>query len=959
MPSIDFKLVGIVASWFICSVVTEVYDKTIMMQLAAPLSLALWKFVVSVPCGVISVVVSGSGLSLGEKYCQPGVLQAVMPLAALIVAAKLLTYISYGHVPLSTAQIVKAATPIVTVLMTRSILGEKFGVQSYLSLIPIACGVCLSVGLDVDFNLLGIMAALASCAFAAAQAIYMKSLFLLDDASITFDALSLNLLSASCCATLLLPIWLGVQIGVVPAALDGGKLYANSAATFAGNGSRMWFAFIIGAVTQYAQSVCAYLFLERVSPATSSVVGTARKPFIVVVSVVVFARPITTINLCGIVMAFGGVFWYNYARHVEVQATKQQYLLSPSDRHDGGEGSPGEAPAARCLKAFADWYEEHLARSPLLVKAVTSALLYGAGDLIAQAAVTSHAGPSHPHYRGGGGGGGGDYARFDGARLARAVAYGGIFYPPLAHAHFNFLEYLVVARWRLDASAVPWAKMAIEQFIYWSYFSNAYYHVVIGALQGFTPLACLHRLSLTLWPTMKAQWALWVPAQVINFKYVPLRHQLNFVLVLSLAWTTFLSLAFPPEVTREANVAIADGPRANGSMHSSSMHLEGMHHGSGMRSGGGKHSRRQYRLGTGPLTGRRASARQLLLASQPKLPPHGRWSRQHGDGTGRLGVYFHTPEAVISERGGVPDIDSSGVMGSLFYSVWHDVSLYPAVHSAPPPSRAGGKGVRGRGERGKRAGGEAAAGSEGAGKEGAGSEGTSSVPLLVNMVVEVPRGSTAKYEVQTRLAGNPIMQDMGKGQVLRHHTYGVPFFNYGMLPRTWADPKQKRLAALGLVGDNDPLDVIEIGGRPLMLGGVRAVKVLGSLELVDQGESDEKILVIDVEDPQAAKLSSAADLATAMPGVLENLIDWLKNYKTKDGKPPNVLRSESPTSPEAAARAIAECHQSWQELRARGSSSSSGIGSWDASSGGTGFWLGERADSSRNIAPKDDGQGYG
>ena len=88
----------------------------------------------------------------------------------------------------------------------------------------------------------------------------------------------------------------------------------------------------------------------------------------------------------------------------------------------------------------------------------------------------------------------------------------------MAHVHYNFLEWLVVTRWRVDEALVPWIKMGIEQFVYWGYLSNAYYHVVIGALQGLTPLACLARLATTLWPTMKAQWAFWVPAQVVNFK---------------------------------------------------------------------------------------------------------------------------------------------------------------------------------------------------------------------------------------------------------------------------------------------------------------------------------------------------------------------------------------------------------------------------------------------------------
>ena len=38
----------------------------------------------------------------------------------------------------------------------------------------------------------------------------------------------------------------------------------------------------------------------------------------------------------------------------------------------------------------------------------------------------------------------------------------------------------------------------------------------------------------------------------MNFKYVPVRHQLNFVLVVSLAWTSFLSIAFPPDLTAKA-----------------------------------------------------------------------------------------------------------------------------------------------------------------------------------------------------------------------------------------------------------------------------------------------------------------------------------------------------------------------------------------------------------------------
>jgi drug/metabolite transporter (DMT)-like permease len=60
------------------------------------------------------------------------------------------------------------------------------------------------------------------------------------------------------------------------------------------------------------QSVAAYCFLDLVSPATSVVVGTARKPFIVAVSVVAFATPLSILNTLGILLCFAGVFWYTW-----------------------------------------------------------------------------------------------------------------------------------------------------------------------------------------------------------------------------------------------------------------------------------------------------------------------------------------------------------------------------------------------------------------------------------------------------------------------------------------------------------------------------------------------------------------------------------------------------------------------------------------------------------------------
>ena len=47
---------------------------------------------------------------------------------------------------------------------------------------------------------------------------------------------------------------------------------------------------------------------------------------------------------------------------------------------------------------------------------------------------------------------------------------------------------------------------------------------------------------------------------------------------------------------------------------------------------------------------------------------------------------------------------------------------------------------------------------------------------------------------------------------------GDIFFNYGCLPRTWEDPTFVHPDAEGCRGDNDPVDVCEIGARIVKTG---------------------------------------------------------------------------------------------------------------------------------------------
>jgi inorganic pyrophosphatase len=184
----------------------------------------------------------------------------------------------------------------------------------------------------------------------------------------------------------------------------------------------------------------------------------------------------------------------------------------------------------------------------------------------------------------------------------------------------------------------------------------------------------------------------------------------------------------------------------------------------------------------------------------------------------------------------------------------------------------------------------------------------------LNFVCEIPKFTRKKFEIATDEVGNPIKQDEKKG-VLREFKKGDIFFNYGCLPQTWEDPTFIHPDAEGCRGDNDPLDVCDIGARIVAPGSVRPVKVLGVLCMIDEGEADWKVVVIDAADKWAPFLNDIHDVERELPGTLDAIREWFRTYKIPDGKPPNVFGLEEEfMDKEYALSIIEECHHAWEEL---------------------------------------------
>lgn len=180
----------------------------------------------------------------------------------------------------------------------------------------------------------------------------------------------------------------------------------------------------------------------------------------------------------------------------------------------------------------------------------------------------------------------------------------------------------------------------------------------------------------------------------------------------------------------------------------------------------------------------------------------------------------------------------------------------------------------------------------------------------VNFICEIPKWTRKKMEIATGEPFNPIKQDTKNGK-LREYGWGDMMFNYGALPQTWEDPSHTT-EGTGCVGDNDPIDVIEIGTKQWRTGSVVQVKILGVLALIDDNETDWKVLAINVEDHYASKINDVADVEAHMPGCIQAIHDWLRDYKL-----PQVNRfgyEGKCLGREFAEAVVAETHEFWKLL---------------------------------------------
>jgi len=188
----------------------------------------------------------------------------------------------------------------------------------------------------------------------------------------------------------------------------------------------------------------------------------------------------------------------------------------------------------------------------------------------------------------------------------------------------------------------------------------------------------------------------------------------------------------------------------------------------------------------------------------------------------------------------------------------------------------------------------------------------------LNLIVEIPRFSQAKFEIHREFKLNPIKQDVSKDGNLRYLSNIFPWHgavcNYGAFPQTWENPFHKDTWT-GQRGDKDPLDVCEVGSLPVPTGTVLPVRVLGILGLLDSGETDWKVIVMNAEEADKKGIKDMETLREKSPGIAEAVKRFFTVYKVPSGGTENKFAYNGEIKgKELADDVIQFLHEEWKEM---------------------------------------------
>lgn len=136
----------------------------------------------------------------------------------------------------------------------------------------------------------------------------------------------------------------------------------------------------------------------------------------------------------------------------------------------------------------------------------------------------------------------------------------------------------------------------------------------------------------------------------------------------------------------------------------------------------------------------------------------------------------------------------------------------------------------------------------------------SDAPNTVACIIEIPKGSRLKYELDKS-------SGLLKLDRIIHSSFHYPT-NYGFIPQTLGE-------------DGDPLDILVITNESVQALCLTQAIVIGNMQMIDNGEKDDKIIAVAAGDPEFRHIRDIDELPDHSLSMLRHFFEQYKVLENK------------------------------------------------------------------------------
>lgn len=305
----SFKIVLYFTLWYAFNIVFNILNKSTLNIFPFPWFMST----IQLACGVVWML----GLWMLKLHPVPKIskpfLAALAPVALFHTVGHVSACVSFSKVAVSFTHVIKSSEPVFSVVLSGLLVGEKFPLSVWLSLIPIVAGCSLAAMKELSFDMGGLNGALISNVGMVMRNIFSKKS--LNDFK-EIDGINLYALISIVSLIYLTPVAFFVE---------GAQWSAGWAAAIATAGSKKATSLILASGLFYhLYNQVSYQALTGISPVTFSVGNTMKRVAVIGSSIAFFKNPVSPLNAIGSIVAVIGTFLYSQAKDMESRKKTQK-----------------------------------------------------------------------------------------------------------------------------------------------------------------------------------------------------------------------------------------------------------------------------------------------------------------------------------------------------------------------------------------------------------------------------------------------------------------------------------------------------------------------------------------------------------------------------------------------------------------------------------------------------------